>query len=56
MKSKVGGYHFLDTLEVYRRDLCCNFFHPYYFSSTQNTKAEDHHSAKTIHNITTYAP
>jgi hypothetical protein len=38
------------------QDLYCNLFHPYYFSSTQNTKAEDHHSAKTIHNFTTLVP
>lgn len=38
------------------QDLCCSFFHPYYFSSSQNMKVEDPHSAKTIHIITTLGP
>ena len=38
------------------QDLCCNSFHPYYFSSSQNMKVEDPHSVKTIHIITTLGP
>lgn len=41
-----NGYHFGDTLEAYMQDWCYNFSHLCCFSSSQNMKAADHHSAK----------